>query len=305
MHIGFKTGPGNWETARRIVIEDAPPFCELWFNILKAEEYQEMIDWLVRHQVKIGLHHWGLCRDSIKTNLATAVADIRAESIRQVKATIDIGAQINCVYVNAHPGAGYLEKMDFDTRTQSRLSVQATSPSRAFFLLLEAARELHNYARDRGVVLTLETLPGMENEYYELRQNVYDPANTSLETMEQLAAAGSYIANDLTHTSAFIHRTSTEPDKVFEMLRAFTRRVQARIRLLHVNTIAPPFNGTDSHHGLLPEDFAQGVFPTREQIATLLTLFKDRDDVYCIPEPHEKMQENFHVLRDLAMLASG
>jgi hypothetical protein len=62
-----------------------------------------------------------------------------------------------------------------------------------------------------------------------------------------------------------------------------------------------PFDGRDSHDGLTPEDFAQGVFPHREHVKELLSLFANREDVYAVPEPQiEKTRENFLELKKIA-----
>lgn len=304
MIVGFKTGPRNWPAAQKLVLEEKPAMCELWFNVGAASDYEPMIAWLLERRVVIGLHHWGICAGNIKTNLATQDEAVWQETVRQIKTTIDIGQRIGCVYVNMHPGALYLESIDFATQQQRLLPDRATSPEVGWRRLQEAATQLHAYALQKGVVLTVETLPGAENQHYEARQQRYQPFNTPLPVMEQLVAAGSYLANDITHTIGSVtDRTETEstatPDSLFTQVMAFSRKTQPATRLLHVNTIMPPFDGTDSHDGLLDSDWQAGCFPSRAQLIEWLRLFAGRADVYAVPEPRVDMQANYQALRQL------
>src|SRR3989344_882128 len=110
MHIGFKTGPRTWEEGKRIVIEEGAKLCEVWFRIDKASDYTEMLDWLTAQGVSVGLHHWGLVDGRYKTNIASKNTNIRQKTLQQIKDTIDIGARIECAYVNMHCGAQAIEE---------------------------------------------------------------------------------------------------------------------------------------------------------------------------------------------------
>ena len=64
-----------------------------------------------------------------------------------------------------------------------------------------------------------------------------------------------------------------------------TRPLVPLARHLHISTVVPPWNGTDSHNGFLPEDYAQGAVPGREQLLDWLRLFADLD-LGVIAEPY-------------------
>jgi sugar phosphate isomerase/epimerase len=303
MIVGFKTGPRNWEVAKKIVTEDRPELCEIWFRVDKADDYTEMLSWLAEGGVRIGLHHWGVALDSFKTNLMTSNSEIRDATIAQIKTTIDIGADIACAYVNIHPGALHIEKIDLTAQSQALVPNSATPQKEAQALLLAAAKDLAAYAREKKVLLTIETLPGAENLHNLTHEGWYDAANASLADIEMLAAADISIANDITHTGSTIARSNPEPGYMWRALMAFTRRTTAQARLLHINTMIPPFNGIDTHNGLLEADWQSGAWPSQEQIVQFLSLFAQRDDVFVIPEPDNDMQQNYRVLRTLVQLA--
>jgi len=177
MVVGFKTGPRNWDIGKQIVEEDGARMCEVWFNLQRAEEYQSTLDWFARHDVKVGLHYWGLVQDNYKANLATHHDKVLVESIQQIKDTVDIGAEVGCVYVNAHPGAEQVGLLDLEKETQSSTTMERTSADQSQRIFLEVAEDLHKYAKSKGVTLTFETLPGMEALDFKTRKGLFDPGN--------------------------------------------------------------------------------------------------------------------------------
>lgn len=299
MIVGFKTGPKNWAEGQAIVSELGARFCEVWFRIDKAAAYSDMLDWLQQQKVQVGLHHWGMTRDGYKTNLATNDEGVRQESIAQVKHTIDIGTRIKCAYVNVHPGAQLLETVDLETQTQKPVEIVVTDQTEAIQHLLAAAKELQAYAFERGVLLTIETMPAAEGYDVHRRDRSYFPGNIPLEAFGRLVTQGNYIANDITHTAAALTRQTTDAGQLWHSLVQFTRDIAPATRLLHVNTLLPPHDGRDSHDGILNEDFAKGVFPSLEQWQQLLRIFRDRDDLYVIPEPNAAMRANYVALQEL------
>lgn len=300
MTIGFKTGPRTWEESKVIVEEDGATMCEIWFDVRKAAEYQPMFDWLAARKVKIGLHYWGLIDDKIKPNLCASNAHIRAATIDQMMQTITIAHEIKAVYVNIHPGAQALEEMNFDRRTQELVPGEKVGEAKAWQALSESAKQLQDYAQQRDVLLTIETLPGREAEKYEARESLYDPGNASLDWLLKLGQQGNFIANDITHTSSTLAIVNNDPVVMWQGLMDFSRQAAAQTRLVHLNTMIPPFNGTDSHNGLLEEDWAGDAWPNLDQIREFLTLFKNRDDVFIVPEPRLNMRENYQQLTKLA-----
>jgi hypothetical protein len=129
---------------------------------------------------------------------------------------------------------------------------------------------------------------------------MYRPGNMSLELMKKLVKEGITIANDFIHTAmAPDYKWPVSREEMWRVLFDFTEETAESTDLLHVNTLLPPYNGTDSHDGITDGDFKRRVFPNRDQLKRLLSLFKDRDDVYLIPEPKENMRENHLALKKI------
>lgn len=304
--IGFKTGPKNWEIAKRIVEEDGAKMCEVWFNVNKEKEYTEMFEWLGERNVQIGLHHWGVVDGKIKTNLATQDKPVREEGLRQMKRVVDIGRDIGAVYVNVHPGARWQEKIDLEKQEQALIPSSETPVEISSRILIETALELNNYSKTRGVLLTIETMLGREAKNYARREGIYDAGTPPLALMEELTQQGILIANDITHSAGAIAAADNSREGMWQKLFDFTKKTAPFTKLLHVNTMRPPFDGRDSHDGLLEDDFAQDFFPSRTQIIELLRIFADREDVFAVPEPQiEKTRENYRALLQLASEAGA
>ncbi len=301
MMIGFKTGLKNWPDGQKIVEEFGGKMCEIWYNIHTPEVYQPMISWLEERDVTIGLHHWGVAGGKYKTNLATPHHSIRSETMQQIKDTIMRAAKLKRpAYVNAHPGSYMVEIVDLTTGHQSPKEGTEVSSHEANQLFLDAAEELFRFAHEKGVVLTLETLPAGEQYTPENRERFYVPTNIPLDIMRTLTEQGGYIANDLTHSTGQIAYKNTDMEQVWNELLAFTQSVSNNTRLLHVNTVVPPYNGTDSHSGITTENFALDCFPKREQLKQILSIFKDREDMYVVTEPEvTRTIENYQALTEL------
>lgn len=299
MKLGFKTGPKNWESEGQALAGSGAEACEVWFDVGREEEYGEMLAELTDKDVAIGLHHWGLVQGKYKTNLATQVDHIRWETIDQIKRTIDIGRSLDCTYVNVHPGARWLEELSFTPWRQKIVAGSETPPEESRELFLTAVEELQTYARDREVLLTVETLPALEvKDGHERREHVYNPESVPLDILEEMATSGGWLANDITHTAGQLMIKSTDTVAIWRELLAFTKRLAAQTKLLHMNTVMPPFNGTDSHDGVTDGDFERGAWPNRDQIKELLRIFTGREDVFVIPEPQEgTARENFEALQ--------
>jgi hypothetical protein len=298
MTVGFKTGPRNFAVGKTLVEEDGFDMCEVWFRVDRLEDYTELFNWLTSRSVRIGLHHWGMCRGGITPNISTADKAIRRESIAQIKQAIAIGAGLGCVYVNVHPGSEQLVAVTFDPWTFTP-KAQRTKTAEAEKFTEEAMAELSAYAAERGVVLTLETLPRAGYFDERDRTRLFDPGFMSTETVARITARFGFMANDITHTATSYPRDNASREELWEFLLDFTRRCAAQTKLLHANTTVGPFLGADTHDGVRPEDFAAGVFPNRSQLLELLYLFKDRNDVFVVPEPKEHMRENAVALREL------
>lgn len=301
MICGFKTGPRSWEEGKKLVADEGAKMCEVWFRVDKHQEYEKYLKWLIKNNITTGLHHWAACKNGIKNNLSTHHSAVRDESIAQMKKSIDIGSEYGCVYVNIHPGARNLEKVIL-TPWKSELlpGAEPTDKEEADRLMIDAAIELDAYAKKRGITFLIETLSGAECIVGGDRSNVYRPGNSSLDLMRNLVANDISITNDLVHTVA-AHEYQGPPSKkdMWQVLIDFTKETALATKLLHINTLLPPYNGTDSHDGITVDDFKEGVFPNEDQIMEILSLFKERDDVYLVPEPKQDMKLNHLALKKM------
>lgn len=300
MILGFKTGPKNFEEGQRVVTDLGASMCEVWFDVTKADTYTEMFSWLTKHNVSLGLHHWGVINGNIKTNVSTQDEHIRDATIEQMKQTIDIGADIGCIYVNAHPGAQEIETIDFTDWKQAMVAGKGTPPDISHRLFLEAATELTEYAHTKGVLLTIESITARESAINHDRFDTYDPGNMPLPVLEQFAHTGGWFANDISHTGTHFLVSEQDQQIAEKKLMEFASRMAARTRLIHMNLITPPYNGTDSHDGITDADFSQETFPTKQGVIEFLSLFKGRDDVYIVNEPKKDVAGNYIALAELA-----
>ena len=257
----FKTGPNNFKEGQRIVTELGASVCEVWFNVNKYAEYKEMFAWLQKHDVTFGLHHWGVVDGNIKTNLATQDDHIRQETIRQIKQTIDIVVDEDAGSVNIHPGAECIETIDFTTGKQAIKENMRTKKELAHKIFLESAHELHEYAEDRNVLLTIESITAREKAIDSMREPIYDPGSIPLSVIEQFVMEGGWFANDISHTASHFLLSEENTEAAWKPVVEFSKRIADRTKLVHMNVITPPYNGTDSHDGITEEDFKQETFP--------------------------------------------
>jgi len=293
MKIGFKTGPNNWGEGKDIVRKHRANMCEMWFRVDRAKDYDYKFRWLKKAGVEVGLHYWGMCKNNFKPNIATNNRAIRSETLEQIKKTIDIGKEINCVYVNIHPGAQVSEKLSFNPIQQTPVWSDKTPPEESEKLCLSALKELNEYALQRDVLLLVETICRGEKRAGD-RGDFYEPGNLRLGIIEEAAKSGINIANDLAHTATWAKSEGEDAyDEMKNVLNNFIKKTKERTKLLHVNTVSKPFNGTDSHDGVTPEDEKMRVFPFRDQLLDILSMFKDRKDVFAVLEPRTNMEGNY------------
>lgn len=288
---GIKIGPQSFQA---ILDKYTPRVCEVWFRVDWENEYRQMFSRLKKEKVATGLHFWGILPKGVMPNFAFDSETVRKQSIELVKKTIEIAAKHGFSYVNIHPGSYLLLTLDLDKACMCLIEGQETAPEKGKKILLENLNELNLFAKSREVKLLVETLPSREPENYKDlvkgRLKTFDVKNVNLLQMVELAEQGVFICNDFCHTAAEI--ISDDRDYLFAKLLTNSKKLAKQTKLLHVNTMPPPFNGTDAHLGILNKDFNKGVFPDKEQLKQLLSLFVDRDDVWVIPEPYADHVEN-------------
>jgi endonuclease IV len=291
MKIGVKFGPDNWE----YVISQVNPSCaEIWFRLDWKEKYTDIFDQLHKRNIPFGIHYWAVLENSIEPNLVYEPAGIAEKTEGTMRETIDIASSVGASYVNIHPGSYSLRELNLDekymrTHLEKTVSVELGNVS-----LEKRATRLSEYASSKHVLFLLETLPKNELLHWEDatgRESVQKGDSIRPETLVELGKKGIFITNDFGHTLA--SWDDIESNLLYEKLLTVTKELLPYTKLIHLNTVCPPFNGTDSHNGVLEEDFLQGVLPNREQVSNLLRLFKEKD-IWIIPEPDAgKMVENY------------
>jgi sugar phosphate isomerase/epimerase len=288
---GIKFGPRNW---KEILKDYRPKVCEIWFRIDWVDRYEEMFAYLRREKIRTGLHFWGMLPGGIAPNFAFPDSDIRKPSVKLVKDTIDVASKFKFHYVNIHPGSYHLAKLNLDRYYMRPVTGRKTTPDEGEKALYENIASLDSYAKKRGVLLLTETIACREPMHWrdliEGRKKTQDIQNVPVSAVETLAKKGFFVCNDFCHTAADI--ISSDREYIFKKLLEKTKRLEPQTKLIHVNTMPPPFNGTDGHLGILKQDFENDVFPSRKQLKKLLSLFVGRADVWAIPEPFSDHIEN-------------
>lgn len=300
MKLGVKIGPtSNWQ---KVLEQTQARYCEVWFRLDWLEKFQPMFNYLRQNQIKFGLHFWAVLNQGFEPNLIWENNGIATDSQRLMQQTIDIAHQIGAHYVNVHAGSLRLKKLYLDKERLELDPQPAVDLVEAQASLLHRCQFLHQYAQSRHVLFLVETLPKYDSpQWSDLplgRLNPQPTQNISPPTLFSLSSHGILITNDFAHLASSWDDLS--PQQLWLNTWRFTKKLLAQTKLIHCNTVTPPFNGTDSHNGVLPQDFSAGVFPNQAQLIKLLSLFKHRDEVWIIPEPPaEVMVKNYLVLKQL------
>src|SRR3989344_4903267 len=298
MKLGVKIGPVGW---REVLQATQSQYCEVWYRVDWADKFLPIFKYLSRHSIHFGLHFWAHLPGDFEPNLAWEADGIADHSQQVMLQTIDTAAKLGAAYVNIHPGALTLKKLYLDEERMELVNKQPVNEDRAWSSLDLRTRTLHEYAQNCHILFLIETLP--QNDV----QNWSEPAgrlhplptqNISPELILQLARAGRWVTNDIGHTAAAW--VVGDLNHLWQNVYIISQQLAPQTKLIHLNTVHPHFNGTDSHGGVLPQDFAAGVFPNRHQILELLRLYKHREDVWIIPEPPAPvMVQNYRAIQAL------
>ncbi len=169
-------------------------------------------------------------------------------------------------------------------------------------VLFENVAILHEYATKRNVLFLSETMTCREASTWhneKSRLNPVDYKAVPVSTLIELTQKGFYITNDFGHTVS--DEISQDRDYLFKKLLEKTKALSKQTKLIHPNPTKPPFTGIDTHNGVTDEDFFQNVLPDKNQFKQLLKLFKDRDDVWLIPEPLTKHEINYLAMKKIIL----
>ena len=259
MKLGIKIAPGNaWQ---HDIEATRPQMVEIWFNAGRPNDYNEIFAYLKGKPVDIGLHYWGALPNNILTNITYPDASVNKPSLRLCHAAIDTAAAHNCSYINFHPDVYSLLHVDFSSMA-IRVASETTDYKTFMTSFIKNFVALNAYARSRGVLLTVETLPMRDTPSWAPdrdRTRVIDIHEVPVSVLVDLAAQGVAIANDICHTACNLITPDRAP--IWEFLQTATRTLAPQTRLIHMGFLAPPYNGVDFHNSL-----DNPVFQTRDAI---------------------------------------
>lgn len=300
MKLGVKFSYNNW---REILGKTKAKYAEVWFRVEWENRYRDIFNHLNKNRIKFGLHFWSEIEGGFLPNLAYKEKGISEKTAEAIKKNIDIAEKVGAVYVNIHPGALTLEKVNLDEMYARVIPNTEIKLKDGIETFRNNAVKLNNYAKDRNVLFLVETVPKNEAIKWNdktSRLSVQRSQNLPPEALLEAIDVGIYISNDIGHLiSAWV---SDDGDFLFKKMMDFSKKTKNYTKLIHLNTVIPPFNGTDSHNGILPADFSQNVIPNKKQLIEFFSLFENRDDAWVISEPKvELMVENYFEVRRLFM----
>jgi len=233
--------------------------------------------------VAAGLHASTTLEGGVWPNLATDDEAVLRASRDLLERTLDVAAAEGMRFVVAHPGSylnwGVWEGRSF-TVGKPALAAEANRQVIDEFVRLAA------YGRERGVELLAENLPAYDYTSYDPldREQVLDVGLLPGAVLREMGERGVGLCVDIGHVYAEVMARLPGGDCLHGVMEA-TQALVPYARHLHISTTVPPWNGTDSHNGFLPEDYAQGAVPTRDGLLAWLGLF-DKRDLWVIPEPY-------------------
>ena len=300
MKVGVKVGP-NEQQWRGVLEQSQAKYCEVWFRLDQKERFEPLFEYLRQNQIEFGLHFWAILSGGYEPNLAFAPEGIAQESQELMQETLELASKVGAVYVNIHPGSLKLKRLDLDKREMALLPGKGVTEAEAMASLIKRVTELHQEADKLGVRFLTETVPKNDMQHWRDMSGRLNPQRTeniSPEIIVELAEAGLWVTNDFGHTAAAWE--TEDKNWLWEKVWQVSQKLAEQTKLVHLNTIMPPFNGTDAHSGILEKDFEAGAFPNKQQVIELLRLFKNRDDVWVIPEPEEEdMVDNYKAILEL------
>jgi sugar phosphate isomerase/epimerase len=281
MHLGIKVGLENWRAKLDNDLDIRA--VEVHFDLTRLDAYEPLFGWLRDRGVAAGLHASTALDGGVLTNLVSEDQAVRQASIALTRRTLDVAAAHGMRFVILHPGS-YLNWGIWQGRCFT--VGKPVSPEAGNRRVVDEVVRLAAYGRQRGVDLWAENLPGRDYASYEPidREQTLDVGFPPHTVLRQVGEHGVGLCVDVGHAYAEAMAHSPGVDCFAEMVEA-TRVLVPYACHLHLSTIVPPWNGTDSHNGFLPEDYAQGAVPTREQLLAWLRLFDGRD-LWVIPEPY-------------------
>jgi sugar phosphate isomerase/epimerase len=282
------------------VLQTHPDFTEVWFHQNNKNQYTELFTKLKKYAPASGLHFWGFLSDGSLATLSYPNSTVINQSILLIKDTIDIAAANKFTYVNIHPGPRSLVTMDFTTQKWT-VKTKPYTIAQAEPVFLESASILSSYAKERGVLLTVETVPVRSTNGWLTETSPHTPINLfelPIQSLHKAATLGIAIANDFVHTAAT--RITNDDHMLWNHVKTNTARLAPYTKLIHIGFAIKPFTGTDCHDSLENPKFeTSDTLPNKMQTIELLTLFINRPDVNALVEPRDNHVNNFLLAKDL------
>lgn len=298
MKLGIKAVFGK--TWKQDIESTCPAMVEIWYNASRPDDYNELFTYFHDTSIGVGLHFWGALPNNLLTNISYPDSLIAKPSLELMYATIDVASAHGCVYVNVHPDLYCLLEVNFDTM-DIRVASEPADANTVNGLFVKNITALNSYAKSRGVILTVETVPIRDTPTWRPdrdRSRVIDIHQMPIELHIDLARRGVHIANDFGHTACNI--ISDNPDAVWRYLYATTQTLSSATRLIHLGFIMPPYNGVDFHDSLdNPALETPAAIPNKKQMIDLLKLFQNRSDVWILVEPVDDHIKNYLLAKEI------
>ena len=292
---GIKIGLKDWKEK---LDGSGASYAEVWYRVDQAAWYRNLFKGLQERKTQFGLHFWAVTSTGHEPNLGYPGSNF-LESKELIKRCIDDAAAAGAQYVNIHSGNRCMCTIDFDQHAIlfdghfPVISEESSASCRN-----EAVDELSHYAKSNGTFLLVESIPAKSASGDARKQMArctpIDVYPTSIEHLFDRMQQGA-----LGYTNDFCHLFSMGHDvpraKLWESFLKTTESLAPFTHVLHVNTLTPPYNGTDQHCGILPHEIeAEGAFPDAQELKFLLSLFKaQKQDVWIIGEPQDRHIENY------------
>ena len=303
MKLGIKVNADHDSFAR--LRDTNPKAVEVWFNANEPDKYTDLFAEVKQRHCDVGLHFWGMLDDHIAPNLAYPDESVTKQTLDLMRKTIDIAASNKFQYVNIHPGAAAVSRVNYEKQRYD-LCKDPVDTDDSIALFITNARSLHTYAASKGVVLTVETVPvRIPDGWYDPQarltpKNIHElPARAII----QAAQAKLWVANDFCHTAANV--ITHDPSAVWSFLLGTTTMLATHTRLIHLGFVIPPYNGSDVHDTLENPIFdTDDAVPNKKQMLELLRLFKNRSDIWILVEPKEDHVKNYFLAQKLLQEAA-
>lgn len=299
---GIKLGPRDW--SEKLNASNAS-IAEIWYRVDQPGNYTAMIDELNHRGIRFGLHFWGVTSSGHEANLAYPGKN-QTESIALIRQCIDDAGKAGATYVNIHSGNYSLMLIDFAKETLlPDDTYPLINPQTAANTRNQALQGLGAYAQANQVNLLVEAIPAKvaNGKWLDAKARLnpvpeYPAPLTGLDALCEQGCIG--------FTNDFCHTFSIEFDQprayLYARFSEITRALAPYTQVVHVNTLTAPYNGSDAHGGILPDELNyHTVFPNQQEFRHLLQLLTTAtgSDVWLIGEPKQHHVENYVALKNL------